>query len=571
MKRLALILAVLYTCAAFGLTLGFTKAEDGWALGRPFTVQGYKSGATYVIADGDNSAKFIMTDAGDVWNVGFGALMLSNATAPVLKTTKTGTATNAIAWPDSVLHLTTANMDDGFGSGIAFLATDSGVTGAVLGGIGAVRDGVDTEGKLVFYAGTAGAEPLGSIDHAGTFDLTGVSGEVTALNIWDTGPGTALRIGTSSSWLNRTVVGKNQIQFERSDINSPAHLNCLIEVPMGTTEELYFWFGSQGAPTYYWFPTYAQLSAGVNIGTTGSGADDNELCAGIADAGAYSLQGVTGYLSGDLTVQGGDLIGTTGTLNLFNGLSTTVNAFGAATVLNEGSSTCVHTLGGSLANNGTLRSGSVLTGTATGAKAQYSKTETNTVHESGDPVTVRVTVNNAGDVTWSWGYRNTAGSVVVITGAFSATFTTVYTCPESLKSFWFYPDNASDPNTNVVMTINTGYLNVVGAATIAGRLVTTPSADTAITAAGGITAMNRFMIVHGSGGAIDITANPQIADGIHGQELYVIGYHEANTVKLETGTGCLGAGGTLGAGDVLHYMYDAALDVWIQLGPLQNN
>ena len=507
MKRLALILAVLYTCAAFGLTLGFTKALNGWALGRPFTVQGYTSGATYVIADGDNSAKFIMTDAGDVWNVGFGALTTAGAILPDVEDTRNiGAPGNRFHWiyaEDLTLYNTT-------------------VSSALN------LDGPDA---------TVGTTTQNSIWE----ELYG--------NYWDAG-------ASANKWVSMSLQTKVT--------STTPNWNFTIWKDSQEGEVIDLWkIDNAGA--------MSTLIGGANIGSSASGADDNELCAGIADAGAYSLQGVTAYLSGDLTVQGGDLIGTTGTLNLFNGLSTTVNAFGAATVLNEGSSTCVHTLGGSLANNGTLRSGSVLTGTATGAKAQYSKTETNTVHESGDPVTVRVTVNNAGDVTWSWGYRNTAGSVVVITGAFSATFTTLYTCPESLKSFWFYPDNASDPNTNVVMTINTGYLNVVGAATIAGRLVTTPSADTAITAAGGITAMNRFMIVHGSGGAIDITANPQIADGIHGQELYVIGYHEANTVKLETGTGCLGAGGTLGAGDVLHYMYDAALDVWIQLGPLQNN
>lgn len=46
------------------------------------------------------------------------------------------------------------------------------------------------------------------------------------------------------------------------------------------------------------------------------------------------------------------------------------------------------------------------------------------------------------------------------------------------------------------------------------------------------------IFVQGSGGAIDVTANPQIAAGTTvGQELILIGCSDTNTLKLEHGTG----------------------------------
>jgi hypothetical protein len=49
---------------------------------------------------------------------------------------------------------------------------------------------------------------------------------------------------------------------------------------------------------------------------------------------------------------------------------------------------------------------------------------------------------------------------------------------------------------------------------------------------------NYIRLVQGSGGAVDISANPQIAAGtIAGQRLLLRGCSDTNTVKLEDGTG----------------------------------
>ena len=101
-----------------------------------------------------------------------------------------------------------------------------------------------------------------------------------------------------------------------------------------------------------------------------------------------------------------------------------------------------------------------------------------------------------------------------------------------------------------------------------GRItVYTPSSDTAITAAGGITVTNRIMRVAGSGGAIDITANPQIVAGTDGEIVIIQGTHDTNTVKLDDGTGlALNASITLAAQDNISLMYDSGDSEWIETG-----
>lgn len=94
-----------------------------------------------------------------------------------------------------------------------------------------------------------------------------------------------------------------------------------------------------------------------------------------------------------------------------------------------------------------------------------------------------------------------------------------------------------------------------------GPIVITPTSTTSIVAATGITSAqitSSILRVQGSGGAVDISANPQIAAGTDGQILEIHGESNTNTVKLDTGTGLLLAGGasiTLGIGDVIVLRY----------------
>ena len=101
-----------------------------------------------------------------------------------------------------------------------------------------------------------------------------------------------------------------------------------------------------------------------------------------------------------------------------------------------------------------------------------------------------------------------------------------------------------------------------------GTVAYNPSASTNITAGGGVTVTRGIMRVQGSGGAVDITADPQIADGADGQIVILKGMSNTNTLTLDDGTGLSltnSASFTLGAKDTISLMYDAVDDVWIEI------
>lgn len=82
-----------------------------------------------------------------------------------------------------------------------------------------------------------------------------------------------------------------------------------------------------------------------------------------------------------------------------------------------------------------------------------------------------------------------------------------------------------------------GWVNIVKDVISASR-----ASPNNITAAGGITAsvsaQSEIQYVQGSGGPINITANPQITVGTFaGQKLVLIGRNDTNTLTLEHGTG----------------------------------
>lgn len=70
--------------------------------------------------------------------------------------------------------------------------------------------------------------------------------------------------------------------------------------------------------------------------------------------------------------------------------------------------------------------------------------------------------------------------------------------------------------------------------------------------------------IEGDGGAVNVTANPQVAAGsTAGQKLELIGTSDANTVTLENGDGlALNGSCVLGDGAVLGLRWDAVAMVW---------
>lgn len=112
-----------------------------------------------------------------------------------------------------------------------------------------------------------------------------------------------------------------------------------------------------------------------------------------------------------------------------------------------------------------------------------------------------------------------------------------------------------------------------GGSSAAGLTIVAATSD--ITAATGLTSTHigssadiRLIRIQGSGGAADITADPQIADGTDGQVLIIQGDHDTNTVKFEDGTGLALSGGTAftaGKGDVIAFTHDDGDDIWYEL------
>lgn len=101
-----------------------------------------------------------------------------------------------------------------------------------------------------------------------------------------------------------------------------------------------------------------------------------------------------------------------------------------------------------------------------------------------------------------------------------------------------------------------------------------------IVAATGITADMLYGIirVQGSGGPITITATPNIADGINGQIIIIVGQSDVNTLTLQD-EGTLPNSGlvlngnsnmTLGQYDTIQLMYDSTADKWIEISRSSN-
>lgn len=109
-----------------------------------------------------------------------------------------------------------------------------------------------------------------------------------------------------------------------------------------------------------------------------------------------------------------------------------------------------------------------------------------------------------------------------------------------------------DYNNNTIMNLPSSSPSVIGST----------GTPTLITAAGGIafsgTNYENVKFIAGDSGAINVTANPQIAAGTNaGQKLTIVSEHATNTVTLEDGTGLSLNGAWVGGLDsVIELMFD---------------
>lgn len=116
--------------------------------------------------------------------------------------------------------------------------------------------------------------------------------------------------------------------------------------------------------------------------------------------------------------------------------------------------------------------------------------------------------------------------------------------------------------------------------TSVGGTVYAPFGVANIVAGTGVTVdmLARIIRVQGSGGAVTITATPNIADGLDGQEVIFIGQSDANTLTFQdeailANSGLQLAGGanfTMGLYDTLHLVFDATLDKWCEVSRSNN-
>lgn len=84
---------------------------------------------------------------------------------------------------------------------------------------------------------------------------------------------------------------------------------------------------------------------------------------------------------------------------------------------------------------------------------------------------------------------------------------------------------------------------------------------------------NLIMRIIGDGGAVNITADPQISFGFDGQTITLEGMDDTNTVQLDDGNGLKLAGGasfTLSDDDVITLHYNGTKDLWIENTRSQN-
>lgn len=146
--------------------------------------------------------------------------------------------------------------------------------------------------------------------------------------------------------------------------------------------------------------------------------------------------------------------------------------------------------------------------------------------------------------------------------------------------------NIEDTSPDSVLTIDGDTVKMtatIGMTDITGNIGnSTTGIDTLFAGYVSITVVNTGDIVAGTGittamisrdsryngsSAIDITADPQIADGFDGQVIKITGLSDTNTLTLDDATGLQLSGGVsfvLGVGDVIQLHYVSSLDLWVE-------
>ncbi len=191
--------------------------------------------------------------------------------------------------------------------------------------------------------------------------------------------------------------------------------------------------------------------------------------------------------------------------------------------------------------------------------------------------TVDSTGNAAGNYVTRKALRDTVAvrdaEIALKANSDSPIFTTTATLPASLTI-----GSSSVTGTEAYSAENYGATGMgdvvfsIGATMTSPNITNAPVATGTVVAGTGITAamLSRFMYFN-TAAAIDITADPQIANGTSGQLITIIGSSDTNTLTLDDATGLRLTGQmVLGIGDNITLLYEGTIGDWIEISRSNN-
>lgn len=298
------------------------------------------------------------------------------------------------------------------------------------------------------------------------------------------------------------------------------------------TTLLALWAGSAlaSSTTLKQIDTIQNSSGGSALSVPGTGANL------VTDTASQTLTGKT----------------MSGASNTFSAIPASAISSGQLGVANGGTGAATLTLNGMLFGNGTSAVG------ITAAGSQYQVFQAGA---SGVPTVGALQLGQAAAVSGQLGVANggtgastlTSGAVLIGAGTSSPTF-------------------VSPGSNGQVLTVVSGAWASAAATSAAPNVVATFASPTSITAVGGISfsGSNSLNVnyIAGSGGAVTVTASPQVAAGsVGGQQLVLVGTSATNTVKLADGTGlALNGPWTGGLSQTLSLEWDNGASVWREIG-----
>ena len=170
---------------------------------------------------------------------------------------------------------------------------------------------------------------------------------------------------------------------------------------------------------------------------------------------------------------------------------------------------------------------------------------------------------------YGWGNHATAGYAPTNNATFTGThviplpYTVGTTSVTSVENY---------PTENYGTTGMGDVVFSIGATMTSPNITNAPVATGTVVAGTGITAamLSRFMYFN-TAAAIDITADPQIANGTSGQLITIIGSSDTNTLTLNDATGLRLTGQmVLGIGDNITLLYEGTIGDWIEISRSNN-